>query len=87
MGIYNGVAAQLQRRNGHHVAITHCINHGLELAIVDMRKEESYITEFESSVKVINKRKIPYIVSAKMYIVLPVIYLHNTNYFIFIDYF
>ena len=58
MGIYNGVAAQLQRRNSHHVAVTHCINHGLELAILDIRKEEPYITEFESSLKVLNKREI-----------------------------
>ena len=27
MGIYNGVAAQLQERNGPHLMVTHCINH------------------------------------------------------------
>ena len=46
MGIYNGVAAQLQERNGPHLMVTHCINHNLELAIMDMRKQESYISEF-----------------------------------------
>ena len=53
MGIYNGIAAQLQKRNGHHIAVTHCINHSLELAILDTRNEEPYVKEFESTVKVI----------------------------------
>ena len=47
-GIYNGVATQLQERNGPQVMMPHCINHNLEIAIVDMRKEESYISEFDS---------------------------------------
>ena len=53
MGIYNGVAAQLQRRNGDQVTVTHCINHGLELSIVDLRKDDPYIQIFESTLKVI----------------------------------
>ena len=53
MWIYNGLAAQLQKRNGPHIAVTHCINHSLELAILDTRNEEPYVKEFESTVKVI----------------------------------
>ena len=53
MCIYNGVAAQLQRRNGDQVTVTHCINHGLELSIVDLRKDDPYIQIFESTLKVI----------------------------------
>ena len=52
MGIYNGLAAQLQKRNGPHIAVTHCINHSLELAILDTRNEEPYVKEFESTIKV-----------------------------------
>ena len=53
MGIYNGIAAQLQKRNGHHIAVTHCIDQRLELVILDKRNEEPYVKEFESTVKVI----------------------------------
>ena len=51
MGIYSGLAVRLQQRNGGHVTVTHCINHCLELAILDMRNEEPYVKEFESTVK------------------------------------
>ena len=34
MGIYNGVAAHVKNRNGQHVTVTHCINHGLELSVL-----------------------------------------------------
>ena len=37
MGIYNGVAARVRNRNGQHVTVTHCINHGLELSVLDTR--------------------------------------------------
>ena len=37
MGIYNGVAARVKNRNGQHVTVTHCINHGLELSVLDTR--------------------------------------------------
>ena len=53
MGAYNGVATQLQQRTGQQVIVTHCINHNLELAILDTRKEEPYLMEFNSTVKVI----------------------------------
>ena len=35
MGIYNGVAARVKNRNGQHVTVTHCINHGLELSVLE----------------------------------------------------
>ena len=50
MGVYNGLGVRLQLRNGQHV-VTHCINHGLELSILDIRKDESYINELESVIK------------------------------------
>ena len=31
MGICNGVAARVRNRNGQHVTVTHCINHGMGL--------------------------------------------------------
>ena len=37
MGIYNGVAARVKNRNGQHVTVTHCINHWLELSVLDTR--------------------------------------------------
>ena len=52
MGIYNGVAARLQTRLGPHVTKIHCINHQLELAILDLRKDNSYLGIFESTLKV-----------------------------------
>ena len=35
MGIYNAVAARVRNRNGQHVTVTHCINHGLELSVLE----------------------------------------------------
>ena len=52
MGIYNGVAAQIQNRFGFHVTKVHCINHQLELAILDIRRDNSYLDIFESTIKV-----------------------------------
>ena len=52
MGIYNGVAAQIQNRFGFHVTKVHCINHQLELAILDIRRDNSYLDIFESTLKV-----------------------------------
>ena len=53
MGIYNGVAAKLQARHGSHLTKVHCINHQLELAILDIRKQHSYLGIFESTLKCI----------------------------------
>ena len=52
MGIYNGVAAQLQKRLGFHVTKVHCINHQLELAILDIHRDNPYLEIFESTIKV-----------------------------------
>ena len=52
MGIYNGVAAKQQERLGSHIIKVHCINHQLELAILDIRKDSSYLGIFESTLKV-----------------------------------
>ena len=52
MGIYSSVAAQLQERLGPHITKIHCINHQLELAIVDVRKDSAYLVIFESTLKV-----------------------------------
>ena len=51
MGIYNGVYAQQKFRCGDQVTVTHCINHNLELALMDLRKE-SYLDTFEKALKV-----------------------------------
>ena len=52
MGICNGVTTQLQTRFGPHLTKVHCINHQLELAIVDLRKDSDYLGIFESTLKV-----------------------------------
>ena len=52
MGIYNGVGTNQKLRCGDQVTVTHCINHNLELALVDMRKEEPYLDIFEKTLKV-----------------------------------
>ena len=51
MGVYNGLAACLQDRNGPHVTCTNCINHRLELTILEVRKDEPYVNTFETVVK------------------------------------
>ena len=53
MGKYNGVGAIQKGRIGAHLTVTHCINHGLELAILDLRKDDPYLKEFDSTLKVI----------------------------------
>ena len=53
MGIHNGVAAKLQATLGPHLTKVHCINHQLELAILDIRKQHSYLGIFESTLKCI----------------------------------
>ena len=53
MGVYNGIGAIQRRRIGDHLTVTHCINHGLDLAILDLHKDMSYLKEFESTLKVI----------------------------------
>ena len=52
MDIYNGVAAKLQQRLGPHLTKVHCINHQLELSILDVRKDSTYLGTFESTLKV-----------------------------------
>ena len=39
---------------GAHLTVTHCINHGLELAILDLCKDDPYLKEIDSTLKVIN---------------------------------
>ena len=51
MGIYNGVAARVRNRNGQHVTVTHCINHGLKLSVLDTRKEDEYLVKFDNTIK------------------------------------
>ena len=52
MGIYNGVSTLQQQRCGDQVTVTHCINHNLELALMDLRKNEPYLDIFEKTLKV-----------------------------------
>ena len=52
LGIYNGVGTLQQRRSTSQVTVTHCVNHNLELALMDMRKEEPYLSIFEKTLKV-----------------------------------
>ena len=49
MGVSIGVAAKIRNRTGDHVVVTHCINHYLELSIMDLRKEEEYVKVFEKN--------------------------------------
>ncbi|CAL4252057.1 unnamed protein product, partial [Meganyctiphanes norvegica] len=53
MGMYNGVGALEKQRHGPQVTVTHCINHNLELALLDLRKDEPYLAIFEKTIKVI----------------------------------
>ena len=41
MGVHNGVGAKQKQRIGDHLIVTHCIIHGLELAILDLRRSDS----------------------------------------------
>ena len=52
MGVYNGVGAIQRARCGGQVTVTHCINHNLELALMDLRKDEPYLDIFEKTLKV-----------------------------------
>ena len=53
MGVYNGVGAKQRARCGGQVTVTHCINHNLELALMDLRKDEPYLDIFEKTLKVL----------------------------------
>ena len=53
MGVYNGVGAIQRARCGGQVTVTHCINHNLELALMDLRKDEPYLDIFEKTLKVL----------------------------------
>ena len=52
MGVHNGVAIKLQQRHGSHLIATHCVNHDLELSILDMRKDDEYFIKFDKTLKV-----------------------------------
>ena len=53
MGVHNGVGVLQQRMIGDWVTVTHCVNHNLELAILDLRKDEPYLVLFGTTLKVI----------------------------------
>ena len=48
MGVYNGVGSIQRARCGGQVTVTHCINHNLELDLMD----EPYLAIFEKTLKV-----------------------------------
>lgn len=50
MGIYNGVQAMFKVKYPHLIVV-HCINHMLELGVLDTKKNESYMAIFESTIK------------------------------------
>ena len=52
MGVYNGVSTRQQMRCGTQVTVTHCVNHNLELCLLDLRKEEPYLDTFEKTLEV-----------------------------------
>ena len=53
MGVHNGVGPIQRARCGGQVMVTHCINHNLELALMDLRKDEPYLDVFEKTLKVL----------------------------------
>ena len=52
MGIYKGVGTTQKLRCGEQVTVTHCINHNLELTLVDLRKGVPYFDIVEKTLKV-----------------------------------
>ena len=52
MGMYKGVHALQKQRCGDQVTVTHCVNHNLELVLLDLRKDEPYFDIFEKTLKV-----------------------------------
>ena len=51
MGILNGLQALVKRDIGDWVLVIHCVNHNFELALLDMKKDDAYMQEFEEIVK------------------------------------
>ena len=51
MGVLNGMQALVKRDIGEWVLVVHCVNHNFELALLDMKKEDAYLQEFEEIVK------------------------------------
>ena len=54
MGKKGGVQALVKRDIPHTIAV-HCVNHNLELAILDMKNQDPYMLKFESTLKEIFK--------------------------------
>ena len=50
MGKWGGVQA-LAKKDFPHILAIHCVNHNLELAILDMKNSEDYMSKFESTLK------------------------------------
>ena len=51
MGVMNGLQALVKRDVGPWVLVIHCVNHNFELALLDMRKDDPYLVEFEETLK------------------------------------
>ncbi|CAL4098347.1 unnamed protein product, partial [Meganyctiphanes norvegica] len=51
MGKKAGVGFKQKALVGGHVTVTHCVNHGLELAILELHKDDEYLKIFESTLK------------------------------------
>ena len=47
MGVRNGIQALIRRDVGPWVVVIHCVNHNFELALLDLRKNDAYLKEFE----------------------------------------
>ena len=54
MGVMNGLQALVKRDVGPWVLVIHCVNHNFELALLDMRKDDPYLVEFEETLKSIS---------------------------------
>ena len=55
MGVLNGMQALVKRDIGEWVLVVHCVNHNFELALLDMKKEDTYLQEFEEIIKTLFK--------------------------------
>ena len=51
MGVLNGVQSLVKRDIGNWVLVMHCVNHSFELALLDMKKNDEYLQEFEEVIK------------------------------------
>ena len=50
IGVLNGMQALVKRDIGEWVLVVHCVNHNFELALLDMKKEDAHLQEFEEIV-------------------------------------